>query len=160
MVRPLYRSRQVYYALRPHIEHSHLSQVHELLSPALSRVFFSMELRDQRHSLEVVLRLRDQGVEDGDLLAAALLHDCGKGEVPVWLRVGHVVSPSILHRVASVQAGGWRSAAHRLLHHARIGARIAEAAGASEATVRYIAGEVEPHEQANLALLMSADDAS
>jgi HD superfamily phosphodiesterase len=119
-----------------------------------------MQRRDQRHALEVMGRLQALEVKDRDLLAAALLHDCGKGEVPVWLRIANVLSPALLRRMASAQAGGWRGHAHRLVDHAEIGARVAAAAGASEATVRYISGRVEAYEESLLALLIAADDAS
>jgi hypothetical protein len=55
---------------------------------------------------------------------------------------------------------GFRGAAHRLRHHAELGAAMAREAGCSETTVRLIHGHVEPEEAWQHALLQAADDAS
>jgi hypothetical protein len=158
--RALYRTRQVYKALRPRITEDELASVSGVLSDSLAGLFFAMEERDQRHGLEVASRLREQGVTDRDLLAAALLHDCGKGAVPVWLRVLKVVSPRSVSRLADERAGGWRGSAYRLMAHGEIGSRLAESAGASARTARLIADRVEESEEPARALLHAADDAS
>ena len=119
-----------------------------------------METRDRRHALEVAGRITAEGIDDRDLLAAALLHDCGKGAVPVWLRIAKVLSPRLVALSAVASSAGWRGAAYRLIHHSEIGARKAEAAGVSPAVVRLIAGTVRPEEAHRLALLQAADDAS
>ena len=160
MVRPVYRTRQVWLALRPRIEHDDLLVAMELLAPAQAALFRAMERRDQRHALEVMRRLSDEGVRDRDLLVAALLHDCGKGAVPIWLRIVKVLSPGTLANVARPTGSSWRTAAYRLLHHAELGAVQAEAAGVSALTASLIRGHVEPAHQPQLALLMAADDAS
>jgi hypothetical protein len=130
------------------------------LNEAQRELFFAMEKRDQRHALEVARRLRTGGVSDADVLVAALLHDCGKGGVPVWLRVLKVVSPSITERAALEGGENWRGAAFRLVHHAAIGAALAEAAGSSSTTVRLIHGQPAADEAQRLALLEAADNAS
>jgi hypothetical protein len=158
--RAVYRTRQVLHALRPRIDAAELAAVHEVLSDDLAALFLAMEKRDQRHALEVVRRLRQDGVDDPDLLAAALLHDCGKGAVPVWLRIVKVLSPALLGRLARPGDAGWRAAAYRLEDHAAIGAAKAEAAGASGLTLRLIAGQVLSEEEPKQALLLRADDAS
>jgi hypothetical protein len=159
--RPLYRSRQVLHALRPVLSQDDADQARRLLSPEQAGLFFAMEKRDQRHASEVVHRLSATSVaDDPDVLAAALLHDCGKGVVPVWLRILNVLAPAVVERVARDEAGDVRSAAYRLRHHAEIGARLAEAAGCSPTTVRLIRGDVTPDESARLAMLRAADDAS
>jgi hypothetical protein len=158
MFRPLYRSRQVLHALRPQIDAGDLDFAREVLSDAEAGLFFAMERRDQRHALEVATRLR-RGTDDRSLLAAALLHDCGKGSVPVWLRILNVVSP-VTTGVLAAEGRGWRGAAHRLRHHAELGAVMAREAGCSETTVRLIHGHVEPEEAWQHALLQAADDAS
>jgi HD domain len=159
--RPLYRSRQVLHALRPALAKEDIEQAKRLLSPEQAGLFFAMEKRDQRHAIEVVRRLSATSMaDDSDVLAAALLHDCGKGAVPVWLRIVNVLAPAALERIARDEGGAVRSAAYRLRHHAEIGARLAETAGSSPTTVRLIRGDVSPDESARLALLKAADDAS
>ena len=97
---------------------------------------------------------------DPSALAAALLHDCGKGAVPVWLRILYVLRPSLVDRLAREDAAGVRGAAWRLRHHEAIGARKALAAGSSETTMRFIEGRPLPEEAALFAALVAADDAS
>ncbi|MPZ49770.1 MAG: HD domain-containing protein [Dehalococcoidia bacterium] len=157
--RAIYRTGQVRHALWPRINAAELASVCEVLSDGTAALFYAMEKRDQRHGLEVTRRLRESGATGQELLAAALLHDCGKGPVPVWLRVLKVASPGTLRRLAR-EGGGWRGAAFRLQEHASIGARLATAAGAGALTVRLIEGRVEPGEEPLQALLLSADDAS
>ena len=54
-----------------------------------------VDVSDQRHALEVYGRLRAATVTDPSALAAALLHDCGKGAVPVWLLSNFLIKPLI-----------------------------------------------------------------
>jgi hypothetical protein len=146
-------------ALRPRIDADELIRARELLSEAESRLFFAMERRDQRHALEVARRLQVI-TDDRAVLVAALLHDCGKGSVPVWLRVLNVLAPWSVKAAAQDSRAGWRGAAHRLRHHAAIGAELAATAQSSPVTVRLIRGHVEPDEVWMQALLLAADDAS
>ena len=132
-----------------------------LLSEGELRLFLSMERRDQRHAIEVMRRLGDSGNgRDTDLLVAALLHDCGKGAAPLWLRIAYVVAPGFVARFSDEPAGGWRSAAARLGDHGERGGRLAAAAGASPAVVRLVAGDTMPEERVRAAALRAADDAS
>ena len=159
LARALYRTRQVIHALRPRIDAAGLDYARSMLNEKQRDLFFAMERRDQRHALEVASRLRPRTKSRG-LLTAALLHDCGKGAVPVWLRILKVLSPSLLTRFASEDGPAWRAAAYRLEHHARIGADLAAEAGSSPTTVRLICGDTTAEEQPLLALLLAADDAS
>jgi HD domain len=158
MSRALYRSRQVLQALRPQLNASDLDFARELLSEPEADLFFAMERRDQRHALEVTLRIR-RGTDDRSLLVAALLHDCGKGGVPVWLRILNVIWPAATGMLAG-DGCGWRAPAYRLRYHAELGSEKAREAGSSETTVRLIHGHVEPDEAWRYALLLAADDAS
>jgi hypothetical protein len=160
LARPFYRSRQVLLALRPRLEDSTLSLARQYLSEPELRLFLSMEKRDQRHALEVAGRLRDKGFEVNDLLAAALLHDCGKGAVPVWLRIANVLSPALVHSIAKKDSDSWQAAAYRLAHHVELSAVAASVAGAAPAVVRLIQGKPAPDEAWMLPLLIAADDAS
>ena len=158
MLRPLYRGRQVVHALRPQIAAGDLAFAREVLSEAEGRLFFAMPRRDQRHALEVANKLRGKS-DDRSLLVAALLHDCGKGDVPIWLRVLNVLAPAAT-RIMAAEGRGWRGAAYRLRHHPRLGAAKALEAGCTETTARLIQGDVEPEEASQYALLLAADDAS
>ena len=158
--RAVYRSRQVYHALWPRIDTNDLAIAAGILNPATFRLFAAMEKRDQRHAIAVVQRLWAMGADDPDLLTAALLHDCGKGAAPVWLRIAKVVSPGLVRCAGSQTSVGWRGSAYRLTHHAELGAVMARAAGASAGAAALIRGEAEPRHASALALLTAADDAS
>ena len=144
--RPLYRARQFVAALHPRLDAAERDEARALLGERLFALFGSMERRDQRHCLDVYRRLGDSGCADADLLAAALLHDAGKGRlagprVRLWQRVVYVLleaaSTGVLER-----AGGGLGVLHR---HAEVGAELAAAAGASPAVVEMI-GEHERRE--------------
>ena len=147
-------------ALWPRVDGWELLRAREVLGERASPLFLAMEKRDQRHALEVTRRLHERGVDDVELLQAALLHDCGKGEVPVWLRVLKVLSPGTLRRLGDERSAGWRGAAYRLREHGAIGARLAASAGVGAGAVRLIEGRILPGDESRWALLESADDAS
>jgi hypothetical protein len=129
------------------------------MSPAERALFETMERRDQRHALEVMRRVRTD-IDDRDVLVAALLHDCGKGSVSVWLRVLHVAAPQVGRLAGKEGAPGWRGAAYRLHHHVELSARLAHEAGCSDFTVRLVRG-THTQDEAHLArILRAADDAS
>lgn len=157
--RPHYRLRQFFAALRPKLQRPELADARNLLGEDLFPLFRSMTLRDQRHSLDVLRYLRGQGCQDRDTLAAALLHDIGKGSnVRMWERMTYVLlnaaTPSLLSRVNTGLA--------RLRDHAETGGRMAAAAGAGPELVRLIARhedcKIPPADRA-LFLLRMADDA-
>src|SRR3990170_7373006 len=114
LARALYRTRQVMHALRPRIDPLALAFARSLLSDSERALFDRMERRDQRHAIAVLANVSVH-TQDQDVLIAALLHDCGKGAVPVWLRILKVISPDALSRMAHAHAAtGWRHAGHRL----------------------------------------------
>jgi hypothetical protein len=157
--RAVYRTRQVVHALWPRIASTDLESALSLMTTAERSLFEAMQRRDQRHALEVMRRLRIE-TEHRDLLIAALLHDCGKGAVPVWLRILHVAAPQVGRTLGRRDDAGWRGAAYRLHRHVEISARLVEAAGCSKLTVRLVAGTPTEEEAALAALLYAADDAS
>lgn len=157
--RSFYRSRQVLHALRPRVDATELEQACSRLSDGQRRLFFSMELRDQRHALEVARRASTR-TGDRDVLVAALLHDCGKGPVPLWLRIAKVVSPGFVRSAGRQDAAGWRGAAYRLDRHVALSASLATEAGCSPGAVRLIGDKPEADERWKAELLREADDAS
>lgn len=161
LARAVYRSKQVLHALHPTVDSRELQTAMRLLTERQAALFRAMPKGDQRHALEVMRRLQDDAATpDRDLLVAALLHDCGKGHVPVWLRILNVLSPAAVSRVAGATDGGWRRSAYRLRNHARLGAALAEQAGSPPPVVRLIAGTPLPEEERRLQRLQAADDSS
>ncbi len=75
--------------------------VDALLPPAARGLFATMTVNDQHHSVTVCRALLAQGCSDRELLAAALLHDSGKGagRVPLWVRPAVVLLHAFMPRV-------------------------------------------------------------
>ena len=124
-----------------------------------------MTPRDQQHCLDVYRRLKEQGHDDGDLLAAALLHDAGKGHIALWHRVVFVRLDATAPRlqraiIAPGEGDGWRQALYRCCHHAELGAELARAAGAGERVVALIGEDESEPVREQLAALKAADDAA
>ncbi|HEX6799562.1 MAG TPA: hypothetical protein VF116_17780 [Ktedonobacterales bacterium] len=138
------------------------------LPPAGRALFATMSRNDQRHSLTVYRALRATGCEDPELLAAALLHDSGKGSgrVRLWVRPPLVLlrafAPGLLRWMTREPAPGgrvpwWRRPLYDAWHHAAIGADLAAQAGLSPRTVELIRTHHDPHGPA--AALHAVDDA-
>lgn len=138
------------------------------LPPAGRALFAAMSLNDQRHSLTVHRALVERGCTDGDMLAAALLHDCGKGggRVRLWVRPPIVLlkafAPGMLRWLTREAAPGravpwWRRPFYRAWHHPEIGADLAARAGLSERAVLLIRTHHLPDGPA--AALHAVDDA-
>lgn len=138
------------------------------LPPAGRALFATMSRNDQCHSLTVYRALRDGGCDDPELLAAALLHDSGKGSgrVRLWVRPPLVLlrafAPGLLRWMTREPAPGrrvpwWRRPLYDAWHHAEIGAVLAARAGLSPRTVELIRTHHDPHGPA--AALHAVDDA-
>lgn len=159
-----HRVRQFAGALRPRVAPNHRADAYRWLNQEQRAVFESMMLRDQQHGIEVLRRVRAASpVDDPPLFVAALLHDCGKGRVALWQRVGHVLlgamAPGLRRRLAREQGAGWRQAMWRLLHHPEIGAQMVARTGADPDTIRMIREQDAASPDQRLALLQAADDA-
>ena len=141
-----YRLWQFVQAVRGHNKPPDLGTFATLLTAKQAHLFASMSSVDQHHCLAVAQALAAQGVQQPDLLRAALIHDVGKslGRIRLWERVVHVLllrcAPALVGRVGSVQAGGFGHGLYLLAHHAHLGAQLAAEAGFSEATVRFVRG--------------------
>ncbi|OGO53232.1 MAG: hypothetical protein A2148_01845 [Chloroflexi bacterium RBG_16_68_14] len=164
--RALYRSRQFFGSLRPRVDADLRAGAFRLLREPERRLFETMTPRDQQHCLHVYRRLRRQGHDDPDLLAAALLHDVGKGRIALWHRVAYVLleawAPGLLRRLAVPGEGSERPAfggLYRCRHHPELGAELARQAGASDQVVALIRGEDASALGERLVALQAADEA-
>ena len=120
-----------------------------------------MPAADRRHGLDVVASVRAAGAgSDMELLAAALLHDCGKGP---RVRLVHRITWSLGQRYG---AWVWRVARPfptfgfglaRLRDHARLSAEMAAGAGCSTRTVELIRNQETPIDDGGR-LLHAADE--
>jgi hypothetical protein len=135
------------------------------LPPTAAALFEGMPVADRRHAIDVVSNLARQGIDDPDVQVAGLLHDVAKGHrVRIWHRVGGVLlealAPRLLHRLASPDPGSWRHPWFLYLHHARLSAQLAEAAGCTPRAVAFLRGAVGDEDAQLLRALIAADDAS
>jgi hypothetical protein len=151
--------------LRAEVSADEIERAHRLLPPEARQLFDGMPVADRRHALDVVARLVDAQQDDPDLLAAALLHDAGKGHrMRLWHRVGGVlleaVAPLLLARLASPDPRSWRYPFHLYRHHASLSADAAGDAGCSPRTVAFIRGTPGLGDASLAAALASADEAS
>ncbi len=135
----------------------------DAMLPATGRaLFFSMSRNGQRHSLTVYRALRERGCADDDLLAAALLHDSGKGggRVPFVVRPLVVLlrafAPRALDRLACAPRPWFRRPFYNAWHHAEIGAELAAQAGMPARVVTFIRTHHQPNGPA--AELHAVDD--
>jgi hypothetical protein len=136
-----------------------------ILPPDAARLFATMPVADRRHALDVSARLLNAGIDDPDVLCAALLHDAAKGHrMRLWHRVAGVLleafAPGVLRRLASTEPGSWRHPFHLYLHHADLSAEMAAAAGCGTRTGAFIRGEGTGDDARLQRALTEADDAS
>jgi hypothetical protein len=134
-----YRLRQGFQALFAFARPLDLDLAASFLSPALLRLFQSMNRGEQLHSLKVLADVLAQGETPPELAVAALLHDVGKSRYPlaVWQKTLAVL-------VSAVWSGLYRrwsqgDAANLLQRpfvvyecHPSWGAEMLRQAGASE----------------------------
>jgi len=132
------------------------------LPPGGRALFATMTLNDQRHSLTVYRALLARGCADPDLLAAALLHDSGKGggRVSFWVRPPVVLlrafAPGALAWLARDDRRWFRRPFYYAWRHAEIGAELAAAAGLPPRVTLLIGAHHDPHGPA--AELHAVDD--
>jgi hypothetical protein len=146
-----YRVYQVWRSLtaRP-LDDKDLAILAAALPEAGRELFATMTLNDQRHSLTVYRALRERGCRDSDLLAAALLHDSGKGSgrVPFIVRpivvLLRAIAPRVLDWLARAPHPWFRRPFYYATRHADIGADLAARAGLSERVVTLIRVHHQP----------------
>ena len=162
LARVRHRVLQFVGALRPRVDRARRQEAYDYLDAPQRAIFESMMLRDQQHGIDVFQRVRATNGTDRSLLAAALLHDCGKGRVQLWQRVAHVllgvVAPRARAKIASEHGATWRRAFWRLRQHPAIGADMVARSGADLDIVRLIRDQEEPAPDERLAVLQAADE--
>jgi len=132
------------------------------LSAAQLALFDSMHVADRRHGLDVTALLRADGVIDGEVLLAGLLHDAGKGNTGVWPRVAWSLGQAYgewVWRLAGPLPGMTRSL-KRLRLHAERSAELAAFAGCPPRTVELIRHQDAPLDPEFGELLRLADEAN
>jgi hypothetical protein len=132
------------------------------LPPAQLALFDAMHRADRRHGLDVVATLRSAGVTDPEVLAAGLLHDCGKGDAGFVARVVHAlaVAYGAPIRAAGMRVPGLRAPLERLRDHAERAAALAREAGCSVRTVELIRWQEAPRDPVDGERLRLADEAN
>ena len=124
-------------------------------------LFDGMHVADRRHGLDVVAYLRRAGVTDRDVLAAGLLHDCGKGDTGWPPRVAWSLGERYgawIHTGAA-RIPGWAPTMARLRDHAELSAVAVEAAGLPPFAVALVREQAAPADPAFGRVFHAADEA-
>jgi putative nucleotidyltransferase with HDIG domain len=157
------RVRQFFAASRKPTE-ADLTEARQHLSSELLTLFLAQHPRDIVHAVETARYLLARGYSDADVLAAALLHDIGKGQQRRWDRVAYVVAGWVRLDAAVASSSSrleLRRAMTRSLVHSEAGARLLEGAGAPPRVVALTRlHHAQPNGDAMLAALQEADAAS
>lgn len=125
-------------------------------------LFDAMHIADRRHGLDVVAYLRRAGVADRDVLAAGLLHDCGKGDAGWPPRVAWSLGEALGPWVWAVARGlpGWGETMARLRDHAELSADAVAAAGLPARAVALVREQDAPSDAVFGRVFHAADEAS
>lgn len=141
--RAWYRARQFGNVFRSRLSAA-ADLLRQTLKPAQQRLFAAMPPVAQRHHLDVCLDLQRQGWDDPEVLAAALLHDVGKGALGAWERAVIVViqnlAPALIASVSRYRGPGRGPLAWLSVQAgpAERGAALVAAAGGAQRTVEII----------------------
>lgn len=129
--------------------------------PAELDLFDRMHVADRRHGLDVVARLRRAGVTERDVLAAGLLHDCGKGDAGLGPRIAWSLGERYggwVH-AAAARLPGWGPAMARLRDHAELSAEAVAAAGLPDRAVALVREQASPSDPVFGRAFRAADEA-
>lgn len=159
-----YRARQLRRTLSPGITADDLREAESALGGDLFALFAAMQPADQRHCLDVYHRLRADGEDDRDVLAAALIHDAGKGgeaaqQIHTWHRVAYVILAALPSAALDRLAGG-DGGLGRLHRHGEATLRLVRGAGASKRIIGLLeVMESGQRDDPGAQRLLAADDA-
>ena len=134
-----------------------------LLTPAELRAFEALQGRERRHAVDVMRHLQAAGEPSDDLLAAALLHNVGKGPLHLHERVAYTLlamfAPRLLDRVAAPDGAGFRRAMAAQRDHPARGADALAAIGVRPRVLELVRGhhDASADGDAELAALIAAD---
>jgi hypothetical protein len=140
----LYRARQFIHAVTAQVSTEELDLVQSLLPKPLYQLYRALPTSDQAHSLRVLRLLMEDGLDQTNLLQAALLHDLGKGRYPlrIWERIWVVVAgwlfPASRHTWGDLEPHGLKRALLVEARHASWGAEMIAASGGDEQLQRLI----------------------
>lgn len=101
------------------------------LTPELWALFTGQQIADQRHGLEAGLRVITAGVDDPDLIVAALVHDVGKSHSRIGVIRRSVATLLMYFRLPMTS----RMRLYR--DHGKLGAEDLEQAGAPQIAVLF-----------------------
>ncbi|MPY66037.1 HDIG domain-containing protein [Deinococcus sp. SDU3-2] len=125
------------------------------LTPAEARVFLGMDPRDREHACRVTRHLlRDHPAAPPEVVAAALLHDCGKSIRPYRV-VERVLVGLVPNRLARLLPFGALSVR---AYHPELGAELLARAGARPRVARLVARHHHAGTDPEAALLHHYDD--
>lgn len=156
-----YRVRQLRRALSPRVTVEEIAEAEAHLGPGLFPLFAGMQSADQRHCLDVYHLLREQGETEPHVLAAALIHDAGKGgeaalHIRTWHRVLYVALPGFVCGWLGRFSKGFAA----LRDHGDATIRLAREADAGDFVIRLLhAMETHQADDPYAARLVAADDA-
>ncbi len=128
----------------------------QYLTSGEARVYFGMDSRDREHACRVTRHLlKDHPFIDEEVIAAALLHDCGKS-VRRYSVIERVLVGLIPNRIARFLPPfgpiGIRA------HHPELGARLLAHLGARPAVARLVARHHHPMGDPDAELLHHYDE--
>ncbi len=166
-----YRVRQFLQALTAQLDVTQSQSIADLLGPDLTPIFERLS-RDEQYHAWCVWQDVLQSNADQDLQQAALLHDCGKAEMPLtlldrtWIVIGKTFFKSQLKRWAQedVRTTRWQRPFVCAALHPKWGADLAANANANAKVVWLIAHHQDaPHNipaayKADYSILVAADN--
>ncbi|WP_253581055.1 HDIG domain-containing metalloprotein [Deinococcus sp. HSC-46F16] len=149
------KARRLARSLSPRLAYPQDAWATAHLTPAETRVFLGMDPRDREHACRVTRHLlRDHPAAPPEVVAAALLHDCGKSIRPY--RVAERVLVGLVpNRVARLLPFGALSVR---AYHPELGAELLARAGARPRVARLVARHHHAGADPEAALLHHYDD--
>jgi hypothetical protein len=131
------------------------------MRPAELELFDAMHVADRRHGLDVAAVLRRGGIRDRDVLAAAVLHDCAKGDTGPLPRIAWSLGEAYGPRVWAIarRVPGWDAALTRLETHAEASAGLVADAGLPPFAVDLVRHQAEPVDETYGHAFHAADEA-